>query len=84
MLSFFKKKKKEKKKSNYNKEVDLNDNPSPITMDQIMQIHEQMTKCICDIKCLIEGHGIGFFCKIPFPDFFHLMPVLITNNHVLN
>ena len=24
-----------------------------------------------------------FFCKVPFPDSFHLMPTLITNNHVL-
>ena len=78
MLNFF------KKKNDYTKEKDLDDNPSLITMDQIMFIHEQMTKCICDIKCLIEGHGTGFFCKIPFPDFFHLLPVLITNNHVLN
>lgn len=28
--------------------------------------------------------GSGFLCKIPFPDEFHLLPVLITNNHVLN
>ena len=27
--------------------------------------------------------GTGFLCKIPNPDFDHLLPVLITNNHVL-
>lgn len=38
---------------------------------------------VFDIKCLIEGHGTGFFCRIPFPDINHLLQVLITNNHVL-
>ena len=28
--------------------------------------------------------GTGFFCKIPFPNNNHLLPVLITNNHVMN
>ena len=30
------------------------------------------------------GAGTGFFCKIPFPNFYNLLPVLITNNHILN
>ena len=42
-----------------------------------------MRKCICKIKCSINGHGSGFFCKIPFPNEFKLLPVLVTNNHVL-
>ena len=28
--------------------------------------------------------GTGFLCKIPFPNQFKLLPVLITNNHILN
>ena len=79
MFSFFKKKKEQK----YIKEKDLKDNPSPISMDKMLEINEQMTKCICDINCLYEGHGTGFFCKIPFPTFNQLLSVLITNNHVL-
>ena len=42
-----------------------------------------MEKSVCKIKCN-EGSGTGFFCKIPFPNFYNLLPVLITNNHILN
>ena len=28
--------------------------------------------------------GTGFFSKIPFPDIFHFLPVLITCNHALD
>ena len=28
--------------------------------------------------------GTGFLCKIPFPNEFNLLPVLITNQHVLD
>ena len=28
--------------------------------------------------------GTGFFCKIPFRDEYNMLPVLITNNHVIN
>jgi len=28
--------------------------------------------------------GTGFFCKIPFPDEFRLLPVFITCNHILD
>ena len=43
-----------------------------------------MEKYSCLINCKDGGLGTGFFCKIPFPDFYNLLPVLITNNHVLN
>ena len=33
---------------------------------------------------LKKGSGSGFFCNIPFPKKTYLLPVLITNNHVLN
>ena len=41
---------------------------------------------ICKIKKEKEKDifGTGFFCKIPFPDQFTLLPVLITCNHVLD
>ena len=81
MFNFFKKK---KKVDDYKKEVDMN-NGIPISFDKMCEIKGQMTKCICEIKCIKEGkgHGTGFFCKIPFPNSFHLLPALITNNHVL-
>ena len=41
-------------------------------------------KCCCKIKINELGEmATGFLCKIPFPDYKKLLPVLITNNHVL-
>ena len=31
-----------------------------------------------------KQQGTGFFCKIPFPDEKNVLPVLITNNHIIN
>ena len=42
-----------------------------------------MKKYICKIKINNEK-GTGFFCKIPFPDKNNMLPVFITNNHVIN
>ena len=70
-------------KDNYIKEKDLDSHPNPITVAKLKTILEQTEKSICDIKCSIEGHGTGFFCKVLYPDFFNLKPALITNNHVL-
>ena len=47
-------------------------------------IQEQMKKSICKIKCNNGGYGSGFFYKIPFLDNFNLLPVLITNYHVMS
>ena len=41
-----------------------------------------MKKCACKIE-LSPGSGTGFFCMIPFSTKFNLLPVLITNNHVI-
>ena len=43
-----------------------------------------MKKCICKIYMDNGTKGTGFFCKIPFPDEKCLIPVLVTNNHVIN
>ena len=68
----------------YIKEKNLDKHPNPISIDKLEVILEQIKNCICNIECIIEGHGTGFFCRIPFPDFFNIKPVLMTNNHVLN
>ena len=68
----------------YKPEKELNDHPQSIGLEQIEIIKEKMEKSICKIKCPKQGFGTGFFCKIPFPNEFNLLPVLITNNHVLN
>ena len=59
-------------------------NIPPITKAQTKIISSQLDTCICKImeneKCL----GTGFFCRIRNPDENKRLPVLITNNHVLN
>ena len=65
------------------KESILSGYPHIISYDCHQKISEQMTKNICKIK--IGGEqGTGFFCKIPFPDLNNMLPVLITNNHIIN
>ena len=68
---------------NYIEEKDLDNASEPVSIDILKTIIEQTEKSICKIKCSKEGSGTGFFCVIPFPDKFNLLPVLITNNHVL-
>ena len=66
-----------------NKESILIGYPKVITYECTKKILEQMEKSISKIK-IGKEQGTGFFCKIPFPDKNHLLPVFITNNHVLN
>ena len=66
------------------KEKLLKSHPDPISYECTKTILEQMKKNICKLKISDGGRGTGFFCKIPFPDKEHLLPVLITNNHVIN
>lgn len=52
-------------------------------------INNQIERSLCKIiknkgEKKERESGTGFFCKIPFPDSFHLLAVLITNNHVLD
>ena len=54
-----------------------------INKSQTKIIISQLEKCICKIIKEVENTGTGFFCKIPYPDQFHLLPILITNNHIL-
>ena len=48
----------------------------------ILKQLKAICKIILDEKD--DNYGIGFFCLIPFPDFYNQIPVLITNNHVLD
>ena len=57
--------------------------PNVISYNCSKNIIEQMEKNIFKIKIGLE-QGRGFFCKIPFPTKENLLPVLITNNHVIN
>jgi len=57
--------------------------PRAISYEATKIIMVQMEKCICKIN-VDNLQGTGFFCKIPFPNDFQLLPVLITNSHVIN
>ena len=43
----------------------------------------QIGKSICKTKIGLK-QGTGFFCKIPFPSEDSLLPVFMTNNHIIN
>ena len=57
--------------------------PSIISYECSKKIIEQMENNICKIK-VDQEQGTAFFCKIPFPDTNNLLPVFITNNHIIN
>ena len=56
---------------------------NPLSIKGMENILFQMKNCICKIIKNDGTKGTGFFCKIPFPNEDNLLPVLITNNHVL-
>jgi len=65
------------------KESTLKDYPNVIPYECTQKILEQMGNYICKINVKQE-QATGFFCKIPFPDKNNMLPVFITNNHVIN
>ena len=67
----------------YINEKELRKYPTTITYECTEKILEQMKNKVCNIK-IKNGLGTGFFCKIPFPTKDKLLPVLITNNHILD
>ena len=69
--------------SNILKEKILTGYPNVISYECTKKIIEQMEKDICKIK-IGKEQGTGFFCKIPFPDKDNMLPVFITNNHIIN
>ena len=68
---------------NYLSEKELKNVPDSIPLDNLEIIIEQCKNSICKIKSKSGGNGTGFFIVIPFPDKFHQLPVLMTNNHVI-
>ena len=61
------------------KEKYIKTSPEPVSLKGTEKILEQMNSCVCRI--FNNGKGTGFFTKIPYKS--KLLPVLITNNHVL-
>jgi len=68
----------------YIEEKQLRDHPKSLSKQQNKIILDYMEKCVCKINLENGDKATGTFCKIPFPDLYNLLPVLITNNHVLN
>ena len=66
-----------------NKESILSGFPSVVSYECSKKLIEQMEKNICKIK-IGKELGTGFFCKIPFPNKNNMLPVFITNNHIIN
>ena len=66
------------------KEKLLKEKPTTISYESSVEILNQMNKKICKIKMEDGAQGTGFFCKIHFPNEENLLPVLITNNHIIS
>jgi len=60
----------------------IEDSPNPLTIEGTETILFQMKNCLCKILGNDGKKGTGFFCKIPYLN--KLLPVLITNNHILD
>ena len=64
--------------------------PNEISYECSKKIIEQMEKNICHIIIIMKNKqtttikGTGFFSKLPFPTKEKMLPVLITNNHIIN
>ena len=67
---------------NYIQEKYIENSPNPLTIEGTETILFQMKNSICKIISNDGKKGTGFFCKIPYLN--KLLPVLITNNHILD
>ena len=63
-----------------NQETHYERHQKSLSNNEMMRIFEQINKSIYKI---IDNHGSGFICMIPYPNNLNLLPVLITCNHVL-
>jgi len=65
-----------------NTEISKKDYPGYFSPNDFLRMIKQGEN-VCKIILNKDKKGTGFLCKIPFPDFYNLLPVLISNNHVL-
>ena len=66
---------------NFNQTFFQNNESNALSLSQLDIISKQMKKSVCKIK-INNISGTGFFCYIPFDSID--LPVLATNNHILN
>ena len=70
--------------SNIKKEKLIKIKPIQISIEEKKMILFQMKNCISKIKFKNGEIGIGYLCKIPYPNKNNnLLPILIANNHTL-
>ena len=63
---------------------EFSDGKGMIDASTIIEFSQKAIKAVFEIK-LLEGFGSGYFCKIPYTENDNLLlPVLITNHHVLS
>ena len=67
--------------NNINSESYINRAPIPVSIENTEKIIKQMQNCVCKIHKK-NKMGTGFFTKIPYNS--NILPVLITNNHILD
>jgi len=68
----------------FNIKLEASDDKGMLDAYSTMEYLQKAVKAVCEIT-LSEGFGSGFFCKIPYTENDNLLlPVLITNNHVLS
>ena len=68
----------------FNIKLEASDEKGMLEADSTIEYLLKAKKAVCEIK-LPNGFGSGFFCKIPYTENDNLLlPVLITNNHVLS
>ena len=73
-----------KKYQGYNIKLEKADEKGMVDGESMIDYLQKAKSSICEID-LPKGFGSGFFCKIPYTkDNNHLIPVLITCNHVLS
>ena len=68
----------------YNIKLEKSDEKGMINALSMVNFIQKAAKAVCEID-LSNGFGSGFFCKIPYTQNNNLLlPVLLTNNHVLS
>ena len=75
---------KKRKENEKEKQIGIAPISNKITKKMSFQLEENICKIYTTKENGEKDYGTGFFCKIPFPDEFRLLPVLITCNHILN
>ena len=58
------------------------DSPNSVSLRGTEIILDQMKNMICKIYIKDYFKGTGFFCKIPYNG--NLLPIFMTNNHIIN